>query len=153
MALLELINSAQKHLLIVSFVVYKVEALFKALIQASERGVKIDFITESKTEGEGKITFETVKSIDSKITEIANFYIWPKDQRPHTDQGLYGSLHTKCAVSDKKTAFLSSANLTEYALSLNMEMGILIKGGSIPLQINDHFENLIYSRVLKRLYF
>lgn len=30
-------------------------------------------------------------------------------------------------------AFISSANLTEYALSLNMELGILVKGGNLPV--------------------
>jgi len=39
--------------------------------------------------------------------------------------------------------FLSSANLTEYASSLNMELGLLITGGEQPLRVEDHFDRLI----------
>jgi PLD-like domain len=42
------------------------------------------------------------------------------------------SLHAKCAVIDSNLLFLSSANLTEFAFNLNMELGVLIKGGSLP---------------------
>ena len=46
-------------------------------------------------------------------------------------------------VADGHWLFLSSANLTEYALSLNMELGVLIRGGPLPRQVEDHFSGLI----------
>ena len=61
-----------------------------------------------------------------------------------------GSLHAKCAVADQATAFISSANLTEYALSLNMELGMLVKGGSLPRELAAHLRGLIQGRILVR---
>ena len=37
--------------------------------------------------------------------------------------GKLGILHVKCVVGDGRWLFLSSANLTKYAFSLNMELG------------------------------
>jgi hypothetical protein len=42
-----------------------------------------------------------------------------------------------------ETIFLSSANLTEFAFNLNMELGVLIKGGSLPIAVETHFRTLI----------
>jgi phosphatidylserine/phosphatidylglycerophosphate/cardiolipin synthase-like enzyme len=47
-------------------------------------------------------------------------------------------------------AFLSSANLTEYAFSLNMELGLLITGGEQPPRVEDHFDRLIEIGMLIR---
>ena len=37
---------------------------------------------------------------------------------------------------------LSSANLTGYAMTLNMEMGLLVRGGPLPVQVESHLEQL-----------
>ena len=47
-------------------------------------------------------------------------YRWPLERRPRDDEGRHGSLHAKCAVADRELLLISSANLTHYALSLNM---------------------------------
>jgi phosphatidylserine/phosphatidylglycerophosphate/cardiolipin synthase-like enzyme len=78
----------------------------------------------------------------SKLTEM------PPWQRPQNEQGHFGSLHVKCAVADDRTLFISSANLTEYALTLNMELGVLIQDGPLPADVNRHFEGLMEEGVL-----
>ena len=50
-------------------------------------------------------------------------------------------------------AFISSANLTEYALNINMEMGVLIKGGTLPGQMHSHFHGLIRDGVVEEIEF
>ena len=57
--------------------------------------------------------------------------------------GKHGSLHAKCAVADRRRLFLSSANLTAYALTLNMELGLLVTDGPLPAQVDQHFRALI----------
>jgi phosphatidylserine/phosphatidylglycerophosphate/cardiolipin synthase-like enzyme len=47
------------------------------------------------------------------------------------------------AVADGKTLLISSANLTEHAMTLNMEMGILVSGGEWPGRVVQHFQQLI----------
>jgi phosphatidylserine/phosphatidylglycerophosphate/cardiolipin synthase-like enzyme len=37
---------------------------------------------------------------------------------------------------------VSSANLTEYVLTLNMEMGILVRDGPLPGQVKVHLDRL-----------
>ncbi len=65
--------------------------------------------------------------------------------------GKSGSLHVKLAVADRLLALVSSANLTDYAFNMNMEMGILIRGGKIPAQIHDHFYKLIEAGEFQRI--
>jgi phosphatidylserine/phosphatidylglycerophosphate/cardiolipin synthase-like enzyme len=49
----------------------------------------------------------------------------------------------KCLVADARRLFVSSANLTEYAFTTNMELGLLITGGKLPIQVEAHFDRLI----------
>jgi phosphatidylserine/phosphatidylglycerophosphate/cardiolipin synthase-like enzyme len=44
--------------------------------------------------------------------------------------------------------FLSSANFTEYAFTINMELGLLVTGGKLPGQVERQFERLITTRQL-----
>jgi cardiolipin synthase len=73
-------------------------------------------------------------------------------KRPKDSLGRYGSLHAKCAVVDSNLLFLSSANLTEFAFNLNMELGVLIKGGDPPRAVEMHFHALIATGCLERIY-
>ena len=75
-------------------------------------------------------------------------YFWPKENRGQDDKGKVGILHVKCAVADGRWLFLSSANLTEYAFTINMELGVLVTGGNLPAQVQEHFDRLIQDGVL-----
>ena len=67
------------------------------------------------------------------------------------DDGRIGILHVKCAVADGRCLFLSSANLTEYAFTRNMELGLLITGGELPGQVEAHFDRLVATGTLAML--
>jgi len=69
--------------------------------------------------------------------------------RPKDAKGNAGSFHAKCALADKKILLISSANLTQYALELNMELGVLIKRGTFPNIIAEHFDALIREGIFK----
>ena len=146
-ALYELILNSSSELLLVSFVVYKVDRLVEALNEAISRGVDLTIIMEVGQESGGKITFDSVDAMRTAV-QGANLFYWPLDGRERDTEGRYGALHAKCAVGDRTTAIVSSANLTQYALELNMEMGILVKGGAIPMKIASHFDELIRRKVL-----
>ena len=75
-------------------------------------------------------------------------YYWPKENRKTDGSGKLGILHVKCVVGDGRWLFLSSANLTKYAFSLNMELGLLITGGHAPMKIEKMFESLISDGML-----
>jgi phosphatidylserine/phosphatidylglycerophosphate/cardiolipin synthase-like enzyme len=56
----------------------------------------------------------------------------------------------KCLIADRKEAFVSSANLTDYALEMNMELGLLVHG-VLTSRLAEHFNQLIVRRELVAL--
>ena len=75
--------------------------------------------------------------------EMLHGLLLAKENRKADASGKLGILHVKCVVGDGRWLFLSSANLTKYAFSLNMELGVLITGGKAPQIIEAMFETLI----------
>ena len=65
------------------------------------------------------------------------------------DNNKVGSLHVKCAVADGEWLLLSSANLTQQAFTINMELGMLVRGGTTPSRVEQQFERLIQSDLLR----
>lgn len=147
--LLDLIQSAEHSLIIVTFAAYKIPNVSKELVKAGERDVDITLILESSEESDGKLTIGALENLGNTLAKSCKVYVWPLDKRPKNEYGRHGSLHVKCAIADDNSALVSSANLTEYALNLNMELGILIRGGNIPRHITEHLRHLIDRRVLK----
>ena len=88
-------------------------------------------------------------ALGAHVSAMAAVYVWPLAHRPLDDKGRHGSLHAKCAVADDAVLFISSANLTAYALSLNMELGVLVRGGGSPGRVAHHFTRLIEHGVIQ----
>lgn len=152
-ALIELINSSNQRIVIVSFAVYKAKSIMSALEKAANRGVEINIIVESPDASEGKIAYDTIAALGRAIKSKAKIFIWPHAKREVTPNGKYGALHAKVAIGDQNILYISSANLTDYAMSLNMEMGILVFGGELPGQAKSHFDELILEGILSELSF
>jgi phosphatidylserine/phosphatidylglycerophosphate/cardiolipin synthase-like enzyme len=142
-ALLELVESAKRSLLIVAFVAYKIPELVEAINAVASAGVNVVCVFESDDASGGKVSFSPVKHL-GLAPSVRNF-VWPLAKRPKDSLGHHGSLHAKCAVVDSNLLFLSSANLTGFAFNLNMELGVLIKGGALPGSVEHHFQVLIAS--------
>jgi phosphatidylserine/phosphatidylglycerophosphate/cardiolipin synthase-like enzyme len=148
-ALLELIGAARTQLIIVSFAVYKVQEVAAALVACAERGCDVAVVIESEAESRGKVSFEMSQALGSEVAQHATLYTWPAELRPETSTGRRASLHAKCAVADGERLLVSSANLTEYAFTKNMELGLLVEGGEIPRHVDAHWRALIAARVLR----
>lgn len=149
-ALLELITEAKEQLLVVSFAVYKAQTIIDAVERAILRNVKVTICLEDSTEAQGKISVAGVKAFSSSMFRLADFYVWPVEKRPHTQDGRFGSLHAKIAVADRKKVFISSANLTDYAMGLNMEMGVIFDDNRIGAQISNLFDVMILNSTLTK---
>ena len=65
------------------------------------------------------------------------------------EKGHAGLMHAKAAVGDSRIAFLTSANLTEAALDRNMELGVLLRGGHVPIAIDRLIDALVDSGELR----
>ena len=51
-------------------------------------------------------------------------------------------------MADGARLLVSSANLTEFALNMNMELGLLVSGVDLPDRVVGHLDQLIRERVL-----
>lgn len=141
--LLDLFQSAARSIYLVAFAAYRVPNLLAALQAAARRGVRICLIVEDKEESAGKVTrnpLDALAAIDGGSTAT---YVWPMEHRIFDKKGRHGSLHAKCVLVDDSRLFVSSANLTEFALNLNIEMGLLVTGGSVPYDAADTLRWLI----------
>ena len=148
--LLQLIRSVSEELTLASFALYKVPSLTQALIAALDRGVRVRIIAET-TEGDTFVPFGVKAGLGLEIAARASVYEWNKDKRPKDKAGRYGSLHMKVAIADRQRLFITSANLTGYAMSLNMEMGILVHSSATACQVSEHLDQLIHQKVISLL--
>jgi phosphatidylserine/phosphatidylglycerophosphate/cardiolipin synthase-like enzyme len=78
-------------------------------------------------------------------------YFRPKRKQQVGENGKPGILHVKCAVAVGEWLFLSSANLTQQAFTINMELGMLIRGGTMPKRVEEQFRALIQRRIVERV--
>lgn len=142
-AILEVVNSATRHLTVVSYAVYRIPRIREALVAAANRGVVIRLIVETPNRIEGQGEYDCLLALGDNVASACSVYYWPQENRPKDDNGKIGILHVKCAVADGHRMFLSSANFTEYAFTINMELGLLVTGGKLPGMVERHFERLV----------
>lgn len=121
-----------------------------AINSRASSGIDVMCVFESQDASGGKVSFSPVKQLG--LVPAVKTFVWPLAKRRKDPHGHYGSLHAKCAVVDGDFLFLSSANLTKFAFNLNMELGVLIKGGPLPSAAESHFRILISTGYLERIY-
>lgn len=143
----EVIESAKTKLFVVSFVAYDVPGVHAALNKAIERNVAVDILVESSQNSHSKIQVDSVPKMKSAVPK-ANIYIWDQSESP---KNTIGVVHAKCAVADDCIAFITSANLTTAAMEKNVELGVLIRGGDLPVRLEQHLRSLVVSEILKKV--
>lgn len=142
-ALLQVINAAQSTLFITSFVAYDVSGIVKALNAADARGVLITMLLESSQDQGGSINMDVIAMMKALVPS-ARLFAWREKGDSFTD----GRVHAKVAVADGHTCFITSANLTGFAMERNMEAGLLLSGGRIPRMLDDHLRALVATKVV-----
>lgn len=147
-ALIEMIQETKKELLIVSFAVYDIAEIVAEMELAIARAVALTIVVETPESGQGKIPFGIESLLTARIKAMARILKWPHEKRERAENGKFGSVHAKCAVADRDSVLISSANLTRYALNLNMEMGLLVKDKRLAEKIVRHFELLAQRGIL-----
>ena len=149
-ALLELIRGARQSVYLVTFAAYKVPDVVEAIGAAVRRGVRVVFVLESDSVSEGKIHFDPLPHLLDGAGHGAEVYVWPMQERRRDARGRHGTLHAKFAVADRRRLLISSANLTADAFDINIELGVLLTGGSAPEEAAAHVDGLIRTGVLQR---
>jgi phosphatidylserine/phosphatidylglycerophosphate/cardiolipin synthase-like enzyme len=128
-----------------------VPAVASALARATRRGVAVRLVLEDPDISQGKVAFDALHALGPDVAAQSAVYVWPLDQRPKSTAGQHGSLHAKCAVADDRRLLISSANLTEHAFNLNIELGIMVRGGDLPARVVAHWTSLITAHTLRRI--
>lgn len=142
-ALREVIESARDEVWILSFAAYRVPEVVRDLVAAARRGVRITMVLESREESDGNLTHSAIGGLGTEVAAAARVLVWPREKRKLGASGRPGSLHAKAALADDRLLFVSSANLTEYAMQLNMELGLLVRGGPAPEAFAEHLRWLV----------
>ena len=132
-ALLDVIDAAQETLYLVSFAIYNIEGIQAAIKRALDRGVQVHVFMEFPQRDSDTLGWE----METRPYKL----VW--DNHHKSEKKKHATLHAKLAVADDTQLFVSSANLTEYAMLHNIEMGILIKGGEEPDLVRKHLRALV----------
>lgn len=146
--ILEVIESAKDDVFLVTYVFYKASSIVEALNAAVGRGVNVSVLLESSTEHGGAIKGDSVKAMAEAVPG-ANIYVWDAAAKQPDGDSLSATVHAKCAVADKKLAFITSSNLTSAALERNMELGLLLRGGTVPERLRSHLAALVTTTIIK----
>ena len=144
----EVIRSSSTSLLLVSFATYRVAGVFEELRRAAGRGVRIQMVAETAEQSGGKLTGDEL-SVYQQVPGL-ELYVWPLALRPKVGMGV-AAMHAKTAIADASQVLVGSANLTKSAQTANMELGLLVKGGDLPLRLSRHFAELIAQGILRRV--
>lgn len=144
--LLDLIGQARNDLFLVSFVAYDVPSIVDALNSATDRGVSVEILLETSTSHGGSLSVDPIATMRRSVTS-ADLFVWTDRPPPFTN----GRVHAKVAVADGQIAFLTSANLTGHALDKNMEAGVLVTGGQLPLGLWSHLHALSETGIIRRV--
>lgn len=131
-ALVEVIERARVRLFLVAFAAYKVPVVRVALEAAVARGVSISLLAEWRSPEKRRGAGDILRALGGELAGALRLVEWPAAQRPRSNDGDPAALHAKAAMADDHTLLVTSANLTGDALTINMELGVLVRGGSIP---------------------
>lgn len=142
--LLEVVRSARSRLWVVSYILgMGADEVVVAMEERAAAGVDVKILVDHRTEGGPQSL--------ARLAERAGgcrLFVWP-DQHREIKPGIFANLHAKCAVADARRAFVSSANLTGWAMDYNLEVGYLVTGGASPRLLEDYFERLVDEGILE----
>jgi phosphatidylserine/phosphatidylglycerophosphate/cardiolipin synthase-like enzyme len=136
----EIIRAAVDRVLLVSFAAYGVAEVVRELVAAAERGVHIDLVLERSVEQGGTLRTDAGGTTFAPLAGHAHVWHWPAANRRASGRA---ALHAKVVVADGELALLSSANLTDRAMSDNIEVGFLVRDQETASQLDRHFRALM----------
>jgi phosphatidylserine/phosphatidylglycerophosphate/cardiolipin synthase-like enzyme len=149
----EVIRAARASLLVVSFAAYGVPEVVAELLAATRRGVHVHLILESSTGDGGALRGATGASAAfARLRDRAIFWHWPAHRRQAAGNPR-AAMHAKIITVDDSAALITSANLTDRAMSSNLEVGVVLRDPEPVRRLIAHFTALMDPRTgsLERL--
>lgn len=145
-ALVDLIEGAERELLLMTYSATRHRAIRAALAEAVERGVAVAAVVETLAGARGTLGgCEPAMAFHG--VEGVRLWYWPAEQRPDR----FARTHAKLAVADRRALLVSSANLTQSGVARSIEAGLLVRGGPVPERVAEHIAELQTRGVLEPL--
>lgn len=146
---LKMINNANRSIIFVGYAMTddENEEIFKALKKATkERNVKIKIIFDKATKAKkwGKWT-KSPKKIIAKVWGDMEYF-----PEIYTYDNPESSLHAKFLVVDEQEILVTSANMTDRAMTRNLEMGIKHRG-KIAKDASEMVDLLIKKKIITKV--
>lgn len=155
----ELFRSATESVVVVGYSVYQGQQVFAALANrmselpelAATMYLNLPPITN--VDEESIITRRFASEFEAKHwpdgCRLPNIFYDPRSI--DSDRSKRASLHAKCVVVDGRELFISSANFTERAQNMNVEVGVRFASETLARQLVNHFKSLVSINALKPL--
>ncbi len=138
-ALLQLIQLTSNRLTLMSFALYRLDRLSSALVDAVNRSVRVRMLVDAKA-----LKRTDINSLYGQfLRDNMEFFVWSANSQANSMQGENGVFHAKAAIGDGYRLLVSSANLTENAMTANVELGVMIEGGELPARVESVFNNYL----------
>lgn len=128
----DLIASAERELLLVSYAAHSDPNLVHALEVAHARGIDITLLLERP---EDNPAYESYRTPFESVA--ADRLRWPA-----TERSTGAALHAKILVVDDEVALVGSANMTSRAMEQNLECGVMVRGHGAARAIRGHILRL-----------
>jgi phosphatidylserine/phosphatidylglycerophosphate/cardiolipin synthase-like enzyme len=129
-ALAHLIDDAVEDVFASTYSATADSAFVKALWRAIARGVRTTLLVDS-TVNDGK----TAAMLQTKLAGARFWTFVPAD-------GGYGKQHSKVVIVDSRSAFVTSANLSDAAAEKNLEAGVIIHDAEFASRMRQRFTKL-----------
>jgi phosphatidylserine/phosphatidylglycerophosphate/cardiolipin synthase-like enzyme len=144
--LAEVVREAKAEFIAMTYSARAFPPLTRALQEAVGRGVRVDIVVETRIGAAGLLDGPEPADAFAAVPGVRLWH-WPLEEREYQR----ARQHAKIAVADRSVLFLGSANLTASGARLNIEAGVLVRGGSAPQRAAEHVQELQRRGVLRPL--
>ena len=139
-AILQVLDAAKTRITLVSFAVYRIPNVGKALVRAAKRGVRLTVIVETPDKIEGEGEYSTIQGIGAGSGGLLDGLLLAEGESPARRQQQGRHPARQVCRGRWRMAVPSSANLTQQAFTINMELGMLVRGGTMPDGLSSNFK-------------
>lgn len=132
-AVVDLVEGAREEVLLASYATHTEPSVAAALRTAAKRGVRVTLLLErAEDNADYRASGPAFPGLRARRLS------WPAARR---SKGA--SMHAKVIVVDRRRALVGSANVTDFAMTRNLECGVFIDGGAAPAAIHEHIVSLL----------
>jgi putative cardiolipin synthase len=141
--LAEIVERAQREVLILNAYIIPGERMMEILREAVERGVRVRALTNSLASNDVPAVTAKYKKYRKPLieagVELYEFRAHPEIQRGIVDtapvEAGFAGFHTKAVVVDRETVYVGSLNLDPRSIQLNTEMGLIVSSTGLAEEV------------------